>query len=281
MGKVVFISGASSGIGYEAAVQLQGRGYKVIASVRNNEDKLRLNEVGIDNVVSLDLADTISVQAAAKEILTLSQGKLFAVFNNGAYGQPGAVEDLTRDTLRKQFEVNLFGTHELTCLLLPELLQQKDARIIQNSSILGFISMPMRGAYNASKHALEGLSETLRIELRETSVQVAIIQPGPILTKFRENALKALDKNVDFTTSRHQSRYQEALERLSKPGPASKHTLGPDVVVKALLHALEAKRAKSHYRVTFPTKLMRYLKPILPTALMDKILLGAAESRSG
>lgn len=281
MDKYVVVTGCSSGIGRCAALSLKARGYYVIATVRNEQDQESLIAEGVEHVLIMDLANSDSVEQAARAIRNISNGKLFALFNNGAYGQPGAVEDLSRDALRLQFEANFFGTHHLTTLLLPELLEQEDARIVQNSSILGFISLPMRGAYNASKHALEALSDTMRMELAETNVKVSIIEPGPILTKFRANALLALEQNVDFSSSRHQTRYEEALVRLKKPGPASKHTLPAERVVDKLLHALEASKPKARYYVTTPTYVMAFLRHILPTRIMDRILLNAAESRSG
>lgn len=281
MSKWVFVSGCSSGIGRAAVMDLKVRGYHVIASVRNESDRDELISQGIEHCIIMDLASEESVAKAAESIIQMSQGKLFAIFNNGAYGQPGAVEDLSRDALRKQFEANVFGTQDLTNRLLPTLIAQPEARIIQCSSILGFISMPMRGAYNASKHALEALSDTMRMELSETRVKVSIIQPGPILTRFRANALKALEDNLDFSKSRHQQRYRQALQRLTKEGAASRYTLPPDAVVDKLIHALESPRPKARYRVTFPTYLMAFLKPLLPTAWLDRILLNSAESRSG
>ena len=168
--KIVLVTGCSSGIGLCCALGLSEAGYRVIASVRTAGDKKALMGKGIEDVILLDLANSFSVQEAIKTIRQISQGSLYAIFNNAAYGQPGAVEDLSRETLREQFETNVFGTHELTVGLLPELLLQKSARIIQNSSVLGFAAMPMRGAYNSSKFALEGLSDTLRLELHNTSV---------------------------------------------------------------------------------------------------------------
>ncbi len=276
--KVVAITGCSSGIGRAATFALADLGYHVIATVRKQDDALIFEDHRNIDSVLLELQDQDSVASAAQEILTLANGHLFALFNNAAYGQPGAIEDISRCTLRQQFEVNVFGTHQLTCLLLPALLAQKDARIVQNSSILGFIGMPMRGAYVATKFALEGLSDTLRMELDDTSVKVSIIEPGPILSKFRANALVALESNVDFGKSRHGWRYEAALERLSKDGPASKYTLSPDAVVKKLVHALSSEKPRARYYVTQPTYFMGFLTRILPARIIDRILLTFAKS---
>lgn len=270
--KAIVITGCSTGIGLCAALTLHKRGYHVIATVRKEADKQSLIAQGLPDVVIMDLASSDSITAAVERIKAITQGKLYALFNNGAYGQPGAVEDLSRDTLRKQFETNVFGTHELTIKLLPELLTQKTARIIQNSSVLGFAAMPMRGAYNASKFALEGLTDTLRLELLSTNVRVSIIEPGPITSYFRINALKALEENVDIASSRFEDGYAEALTRLKKEGPASRFTLPADAVVKKVVHALEASRSKERYYVTFPTYLFAGLRHVLPTFIMDKIL---------
>lgn len=275
--KTVVVTGCSSGIGRCAAEELHNRGYNVIATVRRVEHAERLHALGIKQVIELDLSSSESVNAASSEILELGKGDIYGLFNNAAYGQPGAVEDLSRHALRCQFETNFFGTHELTINLLPAMLNRGDARIVQNSSVLGFAAMPMRGAYNASKFALEGLSDTLRLELAGTGVKVSIIEPGPILSNFRKNALFALEREINMDTSRHGDKYRSALERLKKDGPAAPFTLPPQAVVKKLIHALESRRPRQRYRVTFPTQLMAVLKTILPGSIMDSVLIKAGK----
>ncbi len=269
----VVVTGCSSGIGLCTAKVLFERGYPVIATVRKKKDRDALAKLGLQHVVLLDLESSESVQAAIVEVLQISQGKIYALFNNGAYGQPGAVEDLSRATLRKQFETNLFGTHEFTVGLLPAMLKMPKARIIQNSSVLGFVAMPMRGAYNASKFALEGLSDTLRLELKDSCVSVSIIQPGPIVSQFRANALAALEQHVDFEHSRHRDKYHQALLRLRKPGPAAPFTLPAEAVAGKVIHALESRSPRYRYKVTFATYLMAVLRRVLPGKLMDKVLI--------
>ncbi|MCP8898374.1 SDR family oxidoreductase [Gilvimarinus xylanilyticus] len=269
--KSILVTGASTGIGYHCAKALAKDGWQVIASCRQSSDVSRLQSEGL-TCVQLDVASTDSIHSALEKTLALTDGKLDALFNNGAYGQPGAVEDLTRDTLRKQFETNFFGWCELTNEVIKVMHKQGHGRIVHNSSVLGFAAMPFRGAYNASKFALEGITDTLRLELADTDIKVSLIEPGPILSDFRKNALKALEANVDFNNSRHGFKYAAAINRLSKPGPASKFTLGPDAVYKKLHHALTSKRPKPRYYVTFPTYLMGYLKRILTTRMMDNIL---------
>ena len=206
------------------------------------------------------------------EVLQRTQGELYALFNNGAYGQPGAVEDLQREHLRAQFETNLFGWLELTNLILPVMRRQGYGRIIQNSSILGLVAMPLRGAYNASKFALEGLTDTLRQELAGTQIYVSLIAPGPILSRFRQNSLTIFQQTINIKDSPHRQKYETMFARLSKPGPAAPFTLPPNAVVKKLIHALEAPRPKPRYYVTFPTHLFALLRRVLRSRSLDKIL---------
>jgi NAD(P)-dependent dehydrogenase (short-subunit alcohol dehydrogenase family) len=182
----VLITGCSSGIGECVARGLHARGYRVFASVRNPDDRAAFEQAGIECLV-LDYADSASIKAAVEQVLELTGGHLYALFNNGAYGQPGACEDLSREAMREQFETNVFGWMELTNLLLPVMRAQGYGRIIQNSSILGFAAMSMRGAYNASKFAIEGFSDTMRLELAGTDIHVSLIEPGPVESRFREN----------------------------------------------------------------------------------------------
>jgi NAD(P)-dependent dehydrogenase (short-subunit alcohol dehydrogenase family) len=267
----ILITGCSSGIGYYCAKALQRDGWHVIASCRKQADVLKLQAEGL-TCVQLDVSSTESITAGLSKTLELTGGTLDALFNNGAYGQPGAVEDLTRDTLRQQFETNFFGWCELTNAVLKIMHKQQSGRIIHNSSVLGFAAMPFRGAYNASKFALEGITDTLRLELADTNINICLIEPGPISSEFRANALRALDANVDINSSRFGLQYASAIARLSKPGPASRFTLGPDAVYKKLQHALTAKTPKARYYVTFPTHLMGTLKRFLSTRAMDRIL---------
>lgn len=269
--KSVLVTGASSGIGRCVALGLQERGYQVIATVRKKVDQKRLQKQGLD-VVMLDLASSSSIQECFDQTMKLTGGKLFGLFNNGAYGQPGAVEDLTRDALREQFEVNLFGTHELTNLIIPIMRQQKQGRIIQNSSVLGLVALAHRGAYNASKFALEGLSDTLRMELKGSGIFVSMIEPGPIESQFRQNATRAFRRHIDVENSVHTDAYKKTLDRLETEGPAVPFTLPPEAVLKKVIHALESSNPKNHYFVTFPTHLFAFLKRILPDKMLQKIL---------
>jgi len=269
--KTILITGCSSGIGHCVASGLQQRGYRVFATARRAESVDKLNAEGFESL-QLDLDNSQSIQQAVDEILRRSGGGLYAVFNNGAFGLPGAVEDLSRDAIRAQFETNFFGWLELTNLLLPVMRRQGYGRIIQNSSVLGFVAMPFRGAYNSSQFAIEGLSDTLRLELKGTNIHVSLVEPGPILSRFRTNALTAMEKYIDMENSVHSERYQAVLARLNKEGPAVPFTLPPEAVLKKVIHALESRNPKARYYVTFPTYLFGYLKRMLPTKTLDKLL---------
>ena len=271
-GKSILITGCSSGIGLCVAHGLQQRGYPVIASARNGEDVERLRAEGL-TAIQLDLDDPGSIENAVQKTLALTGGRIFALFNNGAYGQPGAVEDLRREVLRAQFETNLFGTIELTNRLIPLMRQQGYGRIINNSSVLGLISLPYRGAYNASKYALEGISDTLRLELQGTGLHVSLIEPGPVTSRFRSNAFAKYRQNIDAERSAHRETYRRMENRLTKQGPAAPFTLPPEAVLNKVLHALEAKRPRPRYYVTFPTYLFGTLRRLLSSRALDRVLL--------
>jgi len=268
----VLITGCSSGIGRCVAEGLQARGYRVFATARRSESVAELNAAGLESL-QLDLADSSSIQRAVDEVLAITGGKLYALFNNAGFGMPGAVEDLSREALREQFETNVFGMLELTNRLIPVMRSAAEGRIIQNSSILGFVAMAYRGAYNASKFAIEGLSDTMRLELQGTGIYVSLIEPGPILSMFRENALLAFKKHIDADASAHRKTYSGLLARLEKQGAAVPFTLPPEAVLKSVLHALTASRPRARYPVTVPTRVFAVLKRILPTRLLDQLLL--------
>ena len=267
----ILITGCSSGIGLCVARGLAVRGYRVFATARRIEDVDRLAAEGLESLL-LDLNDPGSIDRAVAEVLDRTDGVLYGLFNNGAYGQPGAVEDLSREALRAQFETNLFGWHQLTQRVLPVMRRQGRGRIIQNSSILGFISLTYRGAYNASKFALEGLTDTLRLELRGSGIHVSLIEPGPITSAFRHNGYAKWQENVQIENSLHKEAYKAMEVRLTKEGPATPFTLPPEAVLEKVVHALESSRPKIRYYVTFPTYLFATLKRLLPARVLDWIL---------
>ena len=250
---------------------LAARGYRVFATARKPEDVERLQADGLESL-QLDLRDSGSITAAVDEVLARTGGRLYALFNNGAYGQPGAVEDLSRDLLHELFETNLFGWHELTNRVLPAMRAQGHGRIIHNSSVLGFVALPFRGAYVASKYALEGLVDTQRLELRGTDIHVVLVQPGPITSRFRANAYAAFRRNIDPESSVHRDSYREMERRLTTEGPVVPFTLPPEVVLKKVILALESRKPKARYYVTFPTYLFATLKRLLPQRTLDRIL---------
>ena len=270
-GHSILITGCSSGIGLCVARGLRSRGWRVFASARKPEDVARLAGEGLESL-QLDLDDSASISAAVDEVLLRTQGTLDALFNNGASGQPGAVEDLTRKVLRMQFETNLFGWHELTRLVLPAMRRQGHGRIIQHSSVLGFVALRYRGAYNASKYALEGLTDTLRLELRDSNIHVSLIDTGPVTSRFRENAHAALLHNIDRDNSVHREHYARVIKRLTTQGAVVPFTLPPEAVLKKVVHALESRKPRPRYYVTFPTYLFAFLKRILPQRTLDRIL---------
>lgn len=270
--RYVLITGCSSGIGLAAAKGLKTYGFSVIASTRSEEDAARLRKEGL-TALRLDLSDPASIEEGAAEALYLAGGRLYGLFNNAGYGQPGALEDMPTEALREQLETNLFGLHHLIRLVLPGMLAAGEGRIVQNSSVLGLVAMRYRGAYNASKFALEGYSDTLRLELAGTGVNVSLIEPGPIDTHFRINARAAFLRQIDPETSRHRKEYRQTLQRLEKEGLSGRFTLPAEACLTPLVHALSSHRPKARYPVTFPTKLFALLRRFLPTKMLDKLLM--------
>ena len=267
----VLITGCSSGIGLCVARGLRERGYRVFATARQAADVQQLETDGFESL-PLDLDDSASIASAVREVLARTGGTLDALFNNGAYGQPGAVEDLSRDVLRAQFETNLFGWHELTRLLLPVMRRQGHGRIIQHSSVLGLVALRYRGAYNASKYALEGLTDTLRLELRDSNIHVSLIDTGPVTSSFRKNAHAAFLRNIDLHNSVHRTHYERVIKRLTTAGAVVPFTLPPEAVLKKVVQALESRTPRARYYVTFPSYLFAFLKRILPQRTLDRIL---------
>ncbi len=277
--KSILITGCSSGIGLCAAEGLQARGWRVFATARKPRDVDLLRAKGLE-ALQLDLADSASIIAAVEAVLAGTGGRLDALFNNGAYGQAGAVEDLRREVLREQFETNLFGTVELTNRIIPVMRRQGHGRIIQNSSLLGYVALPYRGAYVASKFALEGLTDTLRLELHGSGIHVVLIEPGPIASRFRANAFASYQRNIDKTHSFHRQKYEAMERRLTKPGPAAPFTLPPQAVLDVLVRALEARQPRARYRVTFPATLFAWCRRGLPDRLLDRVLLAVGKGES-
>lgn len=268
---VIIVTGCSSGIGAYCAGALKADGWRVFATVRKPQDLAALEADGLEALL-LDYTDEATISAAVAEVAARTGGRIDALYNNGAYGQVGAVEDLPTAALRAQFETNLFGWHELTRQVIPYMRRQGHGRIVQCSSILGVVSYRYRGAYAASKFALEGLSVTLRMELEGTGIHVSLIEPGPIASRFTENALSHLKGTIDLENSPHAADYRRQLARLEGKSTINRFKLGPDAVYAALKHALTARRPKPHYPVTVPAKQGMLLKRLLPSALFYRLM---------
>lgn len=261
----ILITGCSSGIGLETARVLRDRGWRVLATARRPEDLSMLRDREGLEALPLELSDPASIATCAISAIEATRGELNAVFNNAAFGQPGAVEDLTPAVLRAQIEVNLIGTHDLTRRIIPAMRKQGQGRIVQCSSVLGFVSAPYRGAYCASKYALEALSTAMRLELKGTGISVSVVQPGPIYSRFVDHAVAHFTSNIDIESSAHREKYQQRLEGM-RAGGQSFFKLPPSAVAKRVVHALESKRPRRQYYVTTPTYLAAAFKRVLPLA---------------
>jgi NAD(P)-dependent dehydrogenase (short-subunit alcohol dehydrogenase family) len=266
----VLITGCSSGIGLASAQVLKARGWRVFATARKPEDLARLKqEHGLESLY-LDYTEPQSIAAAAGQVLEATGGALTALFNNGAYGQPGAVEDLRPEVLRAQFEANVIGWLDLTRRIIPAMRARGEGRIVFCSSVLGMIAGPYRGAYCASKFAVEALADVLRMELAGTGIHISLIEPGPIATRFIEHAIEHYRRNIDIDGSPHREVYRARLARMEEGGQKT-FKLPPEAVATKLVHALEAKRPKARYYVTFPTYAVAILRRLLPTAALDAV----------
>jgi NAD(P)-dependent dehydrogenase (short-subunit alcohol dehydrogenase family) len=273
--KSILITGCSSGIGYASAIALKARGWRVFATARNDADIARLNADGFE-ALYLDYTDRASIASCAAEVGRRAGGGLDALFNNGTYGQPGAVEDLPTEALEAQFQSGFFGWHELTRLCLPLMRANGGGRIVQCSSVLGLVAMKWRGAYNAMKFAVEALSDTMRLELKPHNIQVILIEPGPIATRFVEHALDAFEKNIDRENSFYKTDYIKQSARLGKGG-SNRFKLPAEAVAAKLVAALESRKPKNRYYVTTPTYMMALCKRFLPPALLDRVVAKASD----
>ncbi len=271
MKKTILITGCSSGIGLDAARGLAARGWRVFATCRQEGDCERLRREGLESFV-LDYADEASVEAAVAEVTRRTGGTLDALYNNGAFACPGAVEDLPRGALREIFETNLFGYHDLTRRVIPLMRAQGHGRIINCSSVLGLVALKWRGAYVATKFAMEGLTDVLRIEMADTNIEVILIEPGPIGTAIREKAIPHFERWIDWENSARADEYASLRQRLYHGGPPDTWELPASAVTAKLIHALESPRPHPRYYVTMPTHLMGFLRRILPTRLLDWVI---------
>ena len=272
MKKSILITGCSSGIGLDAARGMRERGWQVFASCRQQRDCDRMRAEGFESP-RIDYTDPASIESGLSKVLEHTGGTLDALFNNGAHGLPGAVEDLPTDALRSIFEANFFGWHELTRQVLPVMRTQGHGRIIQNSSILGFVAFPWRGAYVATKYAIEGLTDTLRVELRDTNIHVVLIEPGPVTSKIREKSIPHFERFIDWEKSPLRGKYESTLlKRLYESSGPDRFELPASAVTAKLVHACESRRPRPRYYVTTPTHIGGILRRILSTRASDRIL---------
>lgn len=269
--RTVIVTGASSGIGAYCARALKAEGWRVFATARKPDDIAMLEADGLE-AFYLDYREPESIAALVEVVLERTGGTLDALFNNGAYAQPGAVEDLPVAALREQFEANFFGWHDLTRRVMPIMRRQGHGRLVHCSSILGLAPVRFRGAYSASKHAIEGLMLCMRQELEGSGIHLSLIEPGPVTSKIASNGLAWFLKNIDVDNSVHRADYQAQLARLQAGGSVSKLKPGPEVVHKALRHALLSQRPRPHYVVTLPARIGAALKRVLPASLLYRVL---------
>jgi NAD(P)-dependent dehydrogenase (short-subunit alcohol dehydrogenase family) len=267
----VLITGCSSGIGLDAARTLATRHWRVFATCRAEADCERLRGEGLESF-RLDYDDEASIAAAVAEVASRTGGTLDGLFNNGAFAIPGAVEDVPRAAMKAIFETNLIGYHDLTCKVIPMMRRQGHGRIVNNSSVLGLVGARWRGAYVATKFALEGLSDTLRVELRPTNIKVCLIEPGPIPSKFRENAIAQFERWIDEDASPVKADYAAFRANYINSTAPSRFELPASAVTEKLIHALENPRPKARYYVTKATHIMGIARRILPDAALDWLI---------
>ena len=264
----IVITGCSSGIGLETALYLKKRMIKVYPTARRQEDVEKLKEIGFEDAIYLDVTKPDSIKSVINRVLELD-GKIDVWFNNAGYGQLGAIEDVPTNVLKEQFETNVFGLHEATRQIIKVFREQGYGKVIQHSSILGLVSLPFRGAYNASKYAIEGLSDTLRLELTNTDIYVVLLNTGPIKSNFRKNAIASLDK-IDINSSIFKEKYIEAKEGRSKRVPFS---LTPDAVASVVHKIILSPKPEPRYYITKASYILAFAKRLLPTSLLDRLLL--------
>ena len=272
MKKSILITGCSSGIGYDAAHGMRDAGWRVFASCRKQADCDRMIGEGFESPL-LDYNDTATLESGLAEVLAATGGTLNALFNNGGFGTPGAAEDLPREALRANFETNVFGVHDLTTRVIPVMRAQGHGRIVQHSSVLGLVAIRWRPAYNATKFALEGLTDTLRIEMADTNIKIVTMNTGPVTSKIREKSIPHFEKWIDWKNSPRRDQYERGLrKRLYEDTGPDAFELPASAVTAKLLKACTHPNPKPRYYVTTPTYLMGFLRRILTSRGLDRVL---------
>jgi NAD(P)-dependent dehydrogenase (short-subunit alcohol dehydrogenase family) len=273
--RTIIVTGASSGVGAHCARALKAEGWRVFATARKPADIAALEAEGIE-AFYLDYREPRSIEALVASVLERTGGRLDALYNNGAYAQAGAVEDLPVSALREQFEANFFGWHDLTRRVVPVMRRQGFGRIVHCSSILGLMPARFRGAYAASKHAVEGLMLSLRQELEGSGIHVSLIEPGPIASRIQANGMTWFLKNVDYPNSVHRAGYRRQMEQMRGGSGQLRAAVGPEIVHAALRHALLSRRPRPHYVVTLPARMGVLLKRLLPASFLYRVLARSA-----
>jgi len=266
---VIVITGCSTGIGLETARYLKERFVTVYPTARDPKDVEMLQALGFDEAMLLDVRDAAQISQVIERVLE-QEGQIDVWFNNAGYGQVGAIEDIRTEVLREQFETNVFGLHECTRQIISVMRRQGYGKIIQHSSVLGIVSMFGRGAYNASKYAIEGLTDTLRLELKDTPIYPVLLNTGPVTSCFRDTAVKMLQKNVAIEASLFKERYHASIEGTARKVPFSEEA----ETVAAVIHKIIlAEKPAPRYYITKATYLLGYLKRCLSTSWLDRVLL--------
>ena len=264
--QVVLITGCSSGVGRATALEAARRGHRVFASARRREDLSFLPSQRGVTALLLDVTDAASVARAVEAVLR-EAGRLDALINNAGFGQYGAVEDVSPEEWRRQFDVNLFGAVVAIRAVLPAMRTARRGTIVNVSSVAGKISIPFAAPYCASKHALEAVSDALRVEVAPFGIRVVVVEPGPISTRFGETAREKVSGIV--ARPGPYSAFYPAAERAMETD-FTKGRLPPEAVARVILRAVESSDPKPRYRVTSMAKVFLPLRRVLPDRFLDR-----------
>lgn len=266
MSKVALVTGASSGIGYDAAVMLKEAGYVVYGAARRTEKLKPLEQKGI-KIISLDVTVETSMVECVDTILN-NEGRLDVLVNNAGYGSYGAIEDVPIEEAKRQFEVNIFGLARMTQLVLPSMRKHRYGRIINISSMGGKVTSYFGGWYHSTKFALEAFSDCLRVEVKGFGIDVSVVEPGGIKTEWGGIAAENLKKTSGGGA--YASAANETAEGMAKMY-SGKNLSEPKVIAKAITHAATARRPKTRYLVGYGAKPAVFLRRLLPDRMWDVV----------